>query len=195
MSTRVTRRGKGIAVMLALSLSIGGLATTVAAADGDNAGDAASSSSAAPATTKANAAADPNSPTVLELKELEATVADQTKQFDEHSKELDEERTALHEELLQIADLESKLGVTPDSDPAAVSAPVAAAVVDDPSSAQQNTQTTVPQDWSTRVNNLEDRLKDFGPFSFSGDIRLRDEPFFGGPSNQSFALQRKRQAQ
>jgi len=192
MSTRVTRRGKGIAVMLALSLSIGGLATTVAAADGDNAGDAASSSSAAPATTKANAAADPNSPTVLELKELEATVADQTKQFDEHSKELDEERTALHEELLQIADLESKLGVTPDSDPAAVSAPVAAAVVDDPSSAQQNTQTTVPQDWSTRVNNLEDRLKDFGPFSFSGDIRLRDEPFFGGPSNQSLDQNRER---
>ena len=32
---------------------------------------------------------------------------------------------------------------------------------------------------------LEERLKSFGPFVFSGDFRLRAEPTFGGPTNQS----------
>jgi hypothetical protein len=178
-------------------LNIGGLAARARAADGGNAGGATPSSSAAPAAPKASAA-DPNSPTVLELRELEAAVAEQSKQFDEHTKELDQERTALHDELARIADLESKLGVTPAASltataaPATVSAPVGAAVVADPADSGQNTQTQVPQDWSTRVNNLEDRLKNFGPFSFSGDIRLRDEPFFGGPSNQSLDQNRER---
>src|SRR5260370_1608086 len=33
--------------------------------------------------------------------------------------------------------------------------------------------------------NLESRLKTFGPFVFSGDVRLRAEPTFGGPSERS----------
>jgi hypothetical protein len=33
--------------------------------------------------------------------------------------------------------------------------------------------------------NLESRLKTFGPFVFSGDVRLRAEPTFGGPSDRS----------
>ncbi len=32
---------------------------------------------------------------------------------------------------------------------------------------------------------VEERIKSLGPFSFSGDIRLRAEPTFGGPSDQS----------
>ncbi len=37
-----------------------------------------------------------------------------------------------------------------------------------------------------------ERLKNIGPFSFSGDIRLRDEPFFGGPADQSQVRDRER---
>jgi hypothetical protein len=37
-----------------------------------------------------------------------------------------------------------------------------------------------------------ERLKNIGPFSFSGDIRLRDEPFFGGPADQSQVRNRER---
>jgi hypothetical protein len=59
-------------------------------------------------------------------------------------------------------------------------------------SAQQGPQPQVPQDWSTRVANIEDRMKDFGPFAFSGDFRLRGEPFFGGPANQSLDQTRER---
>jgi hypothetical protein len=36
-----------------------------------------------------------------------------------------------------------------------------------------------------RIRNLERQIKGLGPISFSGDIRLRGEPFFGGPSNES----------
>ena len=191
MSTRLVTKRKGMAAVVALVLGIGGFAPR-SAADGDNAAGNSANSSAVPATPKANAAADPNSPTVIELKKLEANVAEQAKQFDEHSKELEEERSALHDELSRIAELESALGITSGANLTAVSEPVAASVVGDPTVAQQNTQATVPQDWSTRVGNLEDRLKNFGPFSFSGDIRLRDEPFFGGPANQSLDQNRER---
>ncbi len=36
-----------------------------------------------------------------------------------------------------------------------------------------------------RIRNLERQIKGLGPISFSGDIRLRGEPFFGGPDDQS----------
>ena len=192
MSRPLGTKRSGIAAMLALSLSIGGFATKAVAADGDNSGGSSGSSPAAPAAPKANAAADPNSPTVIELKQLEASVAQQSKEFDEHSKELDEERAALHEELSHIAEMESALGITPGTDLTAVSLPVASAVVADTAGAQQNSQTQTPQDLSTRIGNLEDRLKNFGPFTFSGDFRLREEPFFGGPSNQSLDQNRER---
>ena len=41
-----------------------------------------------------------------------------------------------------------------------------------------------------RVRNLERLIKGLGPISFSGDIRFREEPIFGGPSDQG--LQRAR---
>jgi hypothetical protein len=43
-----------------------------------------------------------------------------------------------------------------------------------------------------RIRNLERRLKGIGPLSFSGDIRLREEPFFGGPSDGSLDRARAR---
>ena len=36
-----------------------------------------------------------------------------------------------------------------------------------------------------RIRNLEREIKGLGPISFSGDVRLRAEPFFGGPADQS----------
>jgi hypothetical protein len=36
-----------------------------------------------------------------------------------------------------------------------------------------------------RIRNLERQIQGLGPISFSGDVRLRLEPFFGGPSDQS----------
>jgi hypothetical protein len=45
---------------------------------------------------------------------------------------------------------------------------------------------------SKKVDKLDSKIKAFGPFTFSGDLRLRDEPFFGGPSNQSQVRDRER---
>jgi hypothetical protein len=36
-----------------------------------------------------------------------------------------------------------------------------------------------------RIRNLERRIKGLGPISFSGDVRLRAEPYFCGPADNS----------
>ncbi len=43
-----------------------------------------------------------------------------------------------------------------------------------------------------KVQNLESSVRRIGPFNFSGDFRLRDEPFFGGPADQSQVRNRLR---
>lgn len=43
-----------------------------------------------------------------------------------------------------------------------------------------------------RVRNLERQIKGLGPISFSGDVRLRAEPFFGGPTDGSLDRMRGR---
>jgi len=43
-----------------------------------------------------------------------------------------------------------------------------------------------------RIRNLERQIKGLGPISFSGDVRLRAEPFFGGPSDSSMQRARAR---
>jgi hypothetical protein len=49
--------------------------------------------------------------------------------------------------------------------------------------ADQNNQHAGSSD--ERIRNLERQIKGLGPISFSGDVRLRGEPFLGGPSDQS----------
>jgi hypothetical protein len=43
-----------------------------------------------------------------------------------------------------------------------------------------------------RIRNLERQIKGIGPISFSGDVRLRAEPIFGGPADQSLDRTRGR---
>ena len=43
-----------------------------------------------------------------------------------------------------------------------------------------------------RIRNLERQIKGIGPISFSGDVRLRAEPFFGGPADESLDRMRGR---
>lgn len=245
MSRQLKWISKGTVIALALSLSIAGPAVSALGADGDSAtangasanGPAAGSSTSAGAAQPANGAANGAAngtanngtannaaasnaaalpePVAAELKDLKEAVEAQTKQFDEHSKELESERAALRDELAAIAQLEAKLGIAPSdaaagpAEPGAVAAGAATATATGPGPAagepgiasaaivstppaQQNNQAQTNQDWSTRIGNLEDRLKTFGPFTFSGDIRLRDEPFFGGPANRSLDQNRER---
>ncbi|MEQ1352840.1 MAG: putative porin [Candidatus Acidiferrum sp.] len=50
----------------------------------------------------------------------------------------------------------------------------------------------IAADVAAMKKSFGERLKNIGPFSFSGDIRLRDEPFIGGPADQSQVRNRER---
>jgi len=80
----------------------------------------------------------------------------------------------------------------------ATTTPVAAVPVDNalegkaapqssPSYSQSLASTQGVQSGSSdeRIRNLERQIKGLGPISLSGDVRLRAEPFFGGPPDQS----------
>ena len=58
-----------------------------------------------------------------------------------------------------------------------------------PGPAAQNVQSGSTDE---RVRNLERQVKGIGPVSLSGDVRLRGEPFFGGPADESLERARAR---
>jgi hypothetical protein len=92
----------------------------------------------------------------------------------------------------------------------ALQASTASPVITEPAAAQasgpQSTPTTVASNLQQsadkaqqnagssdeRIRNLERQIKGIGPISFSGDVRLRAEPFFGGPSDESLDRARAR---
>jgi hypothetical protein len=107
-------------------------------------------------------------------------------------------KDALAAQQLQIQALQAQLqhrdeslqpppsATSSESLPASGEAPTPAAAV------AANLQST-PSDKSNqnagssdeRIRNLERQIQGLGPISFSGDVRLRLEPFLGGPSDQS----------
>jgi hypothetical protein len=50
----------------------------------------------------------------------------------------------------------------------------------------------VEKDLASGKKESEGMIKSIGPFSFNGDMRVRDEPFIGGPVNQSQVRNRER---
>ena len=182
MATHLVLKSHHIALALllgfgALRPSWGSPRRAAAATSSENAG---SSQPAAPAATssKAETAAPAPSPAVLlELEQLRENAEAQAQQLAEHSRELESERAALREQLERIAALEANLGVVPD--PSASSAALTAVAT--PTATPVGPTAEPRQDLAKQVSSLESRVNEFGPFSFSGDFRLRSEPFFGGP--------------
>ena len=72
--------------------------------------------------------------------------------------------------------------------------PANAAPQDDSSQPQNTPRAQNVQAGSSdeRIRNLERQIKGLGPISFSGDVRVRAEPFFGGPADQSLDRARAR---
>jgi len=91
---------------------------------------------------------------------------------------LQELRDSLRQQQRRIEALESELRQLRTS-----------AVVDSPPKPPEQAQ---QKNLEEKVQKLESRLKNVGPFSFSGDIRLRGEPIFGGPADQSQVRSRLR---
>ena len=79
----------------------------------------------------------------------------------------------------------------PTADPAANAKPQAGESQPQPQNAPraQNVQAGSSDE---RIRNLERQIKGLGPISFSGDVRVRAEPFFGGPTDHSLDRARAR---
>src|SRR3984885_3302957 len=56
----------------------------------------------------------------------------------------------------------------------------------------QSQQLSGEQNLARRIDTLERSLNTFGPFSFAGDVRVRDEDYSGGPINDSQDRNRER---
>lgn len=105
----------------------------------------------------------------------------------------------VREQQKRIAALEAERQTAPDH-AGTGSTGMPSAQKSGPSNANPTTQTQPPiavqavQAGSTdeRIRNLERQIKGIGPLSFSGDVRLRAEPFFGGPTDQSLDRARAR---
>jgi hypothetical protein len=109
----------------------------------------------------------------------------------EQGRELETLRAALREQREVTARLEAKLNST-GAGPAVAEAAtetVAAAQTISPSNSTQGDLAQKVAKLEAALGKsqteLEGRLKTFGPFVFSGDLRLRAEPTFGGPVDRS----------
>ncbi len=154
---------------------------------------------------------DPLAPLLAELQELKDSVQTQARRLAEHTLELENERKAIEGEMDHIAKLESELRAAPgalaapvasaeaaetpiptpslSSSPDALSvvsaagAPQAGGVAPAASLAQQ--AAPVQGNVDRRLSELDQRMRKLGPLTFSGDFRLREDAFFGGPSDHS----------
>jgi len=179
MRTYLKWKAKRTATVVVLALSAAATASawagthevgsddaTPISTSGDSAAKPASNN---PTDTGKTNAPDPASPIIVELQALKDAVQAQTKQFAEHSQELESERSALHSELEAIEKLEAKLGL-PEADAevpasAAIPPPTGDAAVP---SAQQNDQTSQPINVITVANPLSVKIggAEFTPGGF-----------------------------
>ena len=163
---------------------------------------AAGTDKKAPASpARASAAANPAAPAnpaearmENELQQLRDLLESQMKQIQQQNEQLKQQQQqmqTLAEQLRATTAATANLAAsTVAAGPVAAIGPttgIAAGVVAASAPAQQN-----PSDLGKRLDSLEARLKSVGPFSLGGDFRLRDEPFFGGPTNQSQVRNRER---
>lgn len=153
------------------------------------------------------AAPSPVAPLLAELTGLEDSVRTEQRRLDEQTRELEAERADLNNQLDRIAKLESALRSL-SAEPLNAPAPAPAEFTKAPSSAAAMAaespaapqgpgvgnaavaaaapaQAPVQGSVDRRLSDLERRMKRLGPLTFSGDFRLREDAFFGGPSDRS----------
>ena len=145
--------------------------------------------SASRTSTSSTQAADPELRS--ELEQLKQLVREQQKRIEA----LESERGSASSPSLGISQSPpqtSTIGALPPQNaaPSSQSAPSPAQAPSQTLAATQNYQNAGSSD--ERIRNLERQIKGLGPISFSGDIRLRNEPFFGGPTDESLDRDRTR---
>jgi hypothetical protein len=148
----------------------------------------------APANGSAASAPAPAPVTAADIQELRAALAAQQRQI--------EILQALLQNKNQTSQVQaSDLSAVPVavSVPATLTAPAAQTAPNSTVAIASNLQDTPTQksqqnagSSDERIRNLEREIQGLGPISFSGDVRLRGEPFFGGPTDQSMDRMRAR---
>jgi len=177
--------------LLLASLVVGVLAASAWAED-----------SAAASKSKSEAAIASPHPTVTaaDIQELKDALAAQQQQIHALQEQLRHKEdknqalprtasTALSESAPQVA-LSTVPPAKRTADSAPSNTPAAVATNLSPPQLGQGGQNAGSSD--ERIRNLERQIKGLGPISFSGDVRVRAEPFFGGPSDQSLDRMRGR---
>jgi len=144
-------------------------------------------SAAQPAATPARAASAEAavSSTEVELQELRELLEAQSQQLQAQSHELQDQ----HEKMLE---LEAALtAATPGLPPGTIPQAQGSAQKQELTGSQSQ-QLSGEQNMARRIDTLERSLNNFGPFSFAGDVRVRDESYSGGPVNDSQDRNRER---
>jgi hypothetical protein len=128
-----------------------------------------------------------------EVERLEQLVAEQQKRIEA----LEAERGSDKSAKVETASPAPIAAATGDSSSAPLEAKMATPRAPLPSAAPPQQSQAIAQNVQAgssdeRIRNLERQIKGLGPISFSGDIRLRAEPIFGGPTDQSLDRMRGR---
>lgn len=124
--------------------------------------------------------------TAADIQELKDALAAQQRQIQALQEQLQNKDRALQ----QVQAMGSATTQPVTQTAAAKSPDSTVAVAIPPQGAQSDKSNQNAGSSDERVRNLERQIQGIGPISFSGDVRLRAEPIFGGPSDES--LQRAR---
>jgi Skp family chaperone for outer membrane proteins len=126
--------------------------------------------------------------TAADIQELKDALAAQQRQIQALQEQLQNKDRALQQ--VQAANPSATQPVTQSAGAKASDTTVAMAIPPQGAQSDKSNQNAGSSD--ERVRNLERQIQGLGPISFSGDVRLRAEPFFGGPSDESLERARAR---
>jgi Putative porin len=147
------------------------------------------SNAAAPANGSVASAPAPAPVTAADIQELRAALAAQQRQIEALQAQLQSKEQS-QQQVQSVVLSAVPVAVTAPAPPRASDSRVTIAtnLQDTPTNkSQQNAGSS-----DERIRNLEREIQGLGPISFSGDVRLRGEPFFGGPSDQDLDRMRAR---
>jgi hypothetical protein len=157
-----------------------------------SAGATANTTPAAATRSNSNAAAKPAEASSMEseLQALRELLEAQARQLQQQSQELRDQ----HQKMLE---LEAALTAANPGLPVEAILPTPPGTPSQQGQTQQlagsqSQQLSGEENLARRIDTLERGLNNFGPFSFAGDLRVRDESYSGGPINDSQDRNRER---
>jgi len=192
MPRHLERKTKTMAIVLLAAL-IAAMAPVWASPEGEapaatTSATATSNGTPAAATaSNSNSASKPAEASSMEsqLQQLRELLEAQAQQLQEQSQELRDQRQ-------KMLEMEAALAAATPGLPAATALAAPTGAQTQQLSGSQSQQLSGEQNLARRIDTLERGLNNFGPFSFAGDVRVRDESYSGGPVNGSQDRNRER---